>query len=315
MRRSVSKVLVLFGTFASFYFLASCSSLPQSAAAVVTEVTVTRTQASDSLKAGDEALRKHQWSQAENFYRLALLSYEAVDDLAGQCTVLDALGFLYLSVNELDAAGANWEQEAVLAAVAGDSKLTARALSNRGRYALATGKLTEAVAFFDQALAGRTSLDGAVVAVMLQAKAQALRAQDKLSEALTLLDEAAALNEKAKAWQEQASNLYLAASLQSKSGQTADALSRLAKALALDKRSENSDGIAADLLALATIHARGTAEEKALALAEAERSYRTALAGGMVAGVGKALKLLVETSAAVGDTARQNRFQELLNKL
>jgi len=92
-------------------------------------------------------------------------------------------------------------------------------------------------------------------------------------------------------------------------------LLRLTKALTLDKRSENTDGIAADLLAMATIHSRGTAEEKSLALAEAERSYRTALAGGLVPAVGKALKLLVEISAAVGDTARLKRFQDLLNKL
>jgi len=309
------RVLAQSSALAGILLLGSCSSLPASKAAVVAEVMVTRTQASDSLKSADEALRKRQLSQAENFYRLALLSYEAVDDLAGQCTVLDSLGFLYLSANKLDAAGAYWDQEAALAALVADAKLTARALANQGRYAQATGKPTEAVAFFDRALVGRASLDGAVVAVILQAKAQALRAQEKMSEALTLLDEAAALNEKAGAWQEQASNLFLAASLQSKSGQTADALLRLTKALTLDKRSENTDGIAADLLAMATIHSRGTAEEKSLALAEAERSYRTALAGGLVPAVGKALKLLVEISAAVGDTARLKRFQDLLNKL
>jgi tetratricopeptide (TPR) repeat protein len=300
---------------AVWLLMTACSSLPSSSVPVVTEITILRDQAAGYLTSGDEAVRNRQYSQAESFYRLALTSYESVDDLEGQCTALDSLGFLYLQVEKVEDAGRTWDHGAMLAKLTGQAKFTARATANQGRYALTKGNVTKAQVLFDLALADRATLDGAVVAVILQAKAMAYRAQNKPADALALLDEAAGLNEKAKAWQEQASNLYLSASVQSKEGKTPDALVRLEKALALDKRSENVDGIAADLLALATIRSRGTTAEKTQALSDAERSYRTALAANNLAGVGKALKLLVEVSTALDDKSRAARYQEQLGKL
>jgi len=295
-------------------FPLSCSSLPTGGAEP--EQTTVRTQALEFAKLGDESLRDRDYVKAEENYRLSLEANASVDSLDGMSQAYNSLGNLFLGLSRYDDADEAFSNAGTQAKLLGDRRLESLALSNRAKVSLARQKPDQALAQIDEAIALFKGEADASLAVMYHNRGVALKDLGKTGEAKSSLQQSLAINERLKTLRERAANHYVLASIASKESKTEDALAELLLALDLDKKAENSEGIAADLYALATLYGRKTARtDLETAWGYAERSFRVALASSDATAVERSLNQLVALSAGLGYQAEGAAYAALLEKL
>lgn len=240
--RSLSAAAVLaFLAAASF----SCSSAPK----VPPQVLTVRNEAGRLSQMGAKSLREGQIEAARDFYAEAYRLFTAADDDEGRIRALDGLGRVTPEGISL------WDQALRIAGESGREDLLALASLLKAeadlrsmeealvRGALESSRRAAAV------LSGRPS-DRARA---LRVYGSAAKALGLHQDALKALDEAASIDKKNRAYIEYASDRYLAASVHSKLGNYAAAITALQDALDYDRRAENSGGIASDYLALGIV--------------------------------------------------------------
>ena len=305
-------VLVLFFTLS--LVIAGCSSLPVSTAEP--EQTSIRSLALEYAKLGDESLKNRDYPKAEENYRLSLDANASVDSLDGMSQAYNSLGNLFLGLGRYADATNAFDNAKAQAKLLNDPRLTALALSNSAKVLLAQAKPEEALVLLDEALALVKGQEDAAVAVMHHNQGVAFKDLGRLDEAKTAIKQSLAINDKLKTLRERASNHYLLASIASKESKLEDALVELGSALELDKKAENSEGIAADLYALATLYGRKTeTSELQTAWGYAIRAFTVALAANDAASVERSLNQLVAFAAKLGYQAEGSKYAALLEKL
>jgi tetratricopeptide (TPR) repeat protein len=133
------------------------------------------------------------------------------------------------------------------------------------------------------------------------------------TEALSFYGKSLQINLSNKLNAEAASDYYMIASVHSKQGRFEEALKNAELALGLDKRVENSPGIAEDLYALGLISARKN--DLSAAFDFFQRSYLVSLAIGMTPELKKSLASLIATADALGRQSDAERYRKALADL
>lgn len=223
----------------------SCSSAPK----VPPQVLTVRNEAGRLNQMGAKSLREGQIEAARDFYAEAYRLFTAADDVEGRIRALDGLGRVTPEGVTL------WDQAMRIAGESGREDL------------MALASLLKAEA--DLRSEEEPALRGALETSRRAASALSARPSDRTralrvygsaakslglhQDALKALDEAASIDKKNRAYIEYASDRYLSASVHSKQGNYAAAVSALQDALDYDRRAENSGGIAGDYLALGIV--------------------------------------------------------------
>jgi tetratricopeptide (TPR) repeat protein len=285
-----------------------CSSAPKGAG----ESYAVRNKAAEYSKLADQALGRGEYDTAVKIYREALEADSSIDDVAGAAGIHASLGRAYLAAGLAAQAEKEFSSAIEYARISGARPAAALATAGLGELLYAKGDREGALARFEEAL-GLASGDEAAAAVALHDAATAKAALGREAEAEADLAKAAAINKKLKRPTELASNHYVLASIRSKAGDLAGAMSAILAALASDKKAENGPGIAQDLAAAASISAR--AGNKQEAYDYWTRSFDTALAANRPESVRKALVALSGLAAELGRAADAARYAELLSRL
>lgn len=248
----------------------ACSSAPPPP----TEINLRRNEASDQAAAGNTYYSQGLFAQALTFFQLALELNTAVDFQPGVIRSYHSIGKTFLALGKADEAEQAFHEARVLAASFSDPLLKAQAEFHFGELALARGQSEAALAQIERALSLLPSMTSPEAAVMLHGRGSALRqralerigqapgpgdtqAQAWLAEAYEVFAQARRLNETHKQVTEEASNLYMMASIRYRQRNWAEAQTLALLALEKDRAMENSLGIALDLRLLGILAAEG----------------------------------------------------------
>lgn len=285
-----------------------CSSAPKGAG----ESYAVRNKAAEYSKLADQALGRGEYDTAVKIYREALDADSSIDDVAGAAGIHASLGRAYLAAGLAAQAEREFSLAVEYARIAGARPAAALATAGLGELLYAKGDKEGALARFEEAL-GLAAGDEAAQAVALHDAATAKAALGREAEAEADLAKAAAINRKLKRPTELASNHYVLASIRSKAGDLAGAMSAILAALDSDKKAENGPGIAQDLAAAASISLR--AGDRQAAYDYWRRSFDTALAANRPESVRKALVALSGLASELGRGDDAARYADLLSRL
>ncbi|HVO38015.1 MAG TPA: tetratricopeptide repeat protein [Spirochaetia bacterium] len=309
--------------------IVSCSSAPPR----TDTVTDVKKEASQLAVAGESYFRQGRYDLALQFFSQALNGYTSVDDVNGalKCTV--SIGQVYLATDRVDEAAVMFTR----------ARERARALStplfidssiSLGELYLRKRENQKALEIFQDTLAasGAGAATGPAAApaqgppgaaapppgtltpeqrgVLYHDLGVAYKAAGDYSKALESLNRSLQLNLAARLSWQAAADYYMIASVHSKQEDYPAAARNAQAALDLDKKIENSPGIAQDLRALGLIaRKRG---DGSVAYDYFQRSYLVFSALGMKGEMRKALGDLAETADSLGLTADAQRYRALL---
>jgi len=270
-------------------------------------------QTVDYSRLGDESLKNHDYPQAINFYELALEINYSLDNLIGIAESQMALGNVAVAQKNFKEADRLYSRAWANGQASGNAVVMARIKSNMGKLALSQGQATEALAIFQAAkdLSGTNETE--LTAVIFHNMAVALDDLNRIDESVQYLKKALAINTGKKQLRESASNNYMLASISSRQGKYAEAITLMETALALDKQTEFSEGIAKDLFGLYSIHLKTGKEEPAYQYLS--RSFYVSLNTNDESAVRQALPLLKNLALKIGKTAEAVWWDEALVKL
>ncbi len=283
------------------------------------EVTIQRKQAVDFARQGDESLVSRNFTQAETYYNQSLEANWATDNLEGVIQAHFSLGLLYLGLGYADRADQEYADALETAGILGNAVMLADCKLNQAKVLLYRDQAAEALAVLDGAMVSiANDKDEVRKAGFLHNRGAALKVLGRLDEAKKALNEALAINLKLKALKEPAANLYLLAAIANKEEKSAEALKYLDQALVLDKKSENSEGIAKDLYAQSVILRKLNGPDGKPRLNEAwntlRRSFRVSLATNDEAATLRDLDQLIEMADTLGLPDQKASYQGMLTK-
>lgn len=279
MRRNVRlRVAVMLPVIA--LILAGCSSAPKPATAVFD----TKNRATQAIDAGNRYFDQGDYSKALQFFQNARDLSASIDDRSGMIEADDSIGKCYVALGQTDEAQSSLDEAAQIAAAIGDERLSLQNASDRASLALSTGDAQKALsllkAYDTSEMRKAYPSETAIILHMIGSSYAAL---GNYSDAVDFLKRAIAINSVPDPSKkslprsgidrerELATNHYVLASVYSRESDLQTALTEIQTALAVDKKIENSPGIAQDLFGL------GAILEKAGLSADAYDAYHRAL--------------------------------------
>jgi len=305
-------VLLALACLAALLAGGSCSSAPKKTDTVV----VARNRAVEATASGNSYYRQGRYDLALRFFTQALELNTSVDNLEGIVQSGNSLGKVSLALGDLDGA----EQLFMRAKEQSGSSRDLAALceGNLGEVAMRRGDYGKALAIFDSLLAGDTGKAGGGLAdeqraMLLHNRGTAYKNLGEGARAREDLLKSLALNLAAKRIEEAAADYYALASLDAKEGLLESAKQNAGLALSLDKKVENSLGIAKDLYALGVISSR--LDDTASAYDYFRRSYQVSTTLSMRADMQRALGELAVAAEALGRTEEAAQYRKTLAEL
>jgi tetratricopeptide (TPR) repeat protein len=282
--------LIVFGCCLLF----ACSSAPEQPK----ENTEKKIRAAEYTKAGNAYFNEGRYTQALQFFNLALNDNISVDNEAGIVQSYNSIGKVYMAAGYLDEAEQHFRTAVVRAETFQDPLLIARS------------KLEDAAALLDEAMRGIQEKDSARdLAIIYHNIGSVHKKRGMLEEALDYFRRALEINTDLEQYEEIASNHYMIASIHSKRGDYDAARGSIDLALSFDKRVENSIGIAKDLFA------RGMIEEKAgnddQAYMSYEKSFQVYQAMYLYRNAASVLPHLISVAERLGKDEEVRRYREL----
>jgi tetratricopeptide (TPR) repeat protein len=291
-------------------------------------VTDVKKEASEAAIAGENYFRQGRYDLALQFFSQALNDYTSVDDVNGALKCSVSIGQVYLATDRVDEAAGMFTR----------ARERARALStplfidssiSLGELYLRRDEHQKALEIFQDTLAASGA--GAAVPTDQPPRGSALpsgalspeqrgvlyhdigvayKAGGEYAKALEALNRSLQLNLGAKLSWQAAADYYMIASVYSKQEDYPAAARNAQAALDLDKKIENSPGIAQDLRALGLIaRKRG---DGATAYDYFQRSYLVFSTLGMKEETRKTLGDLADTADGLGLTADAQRYRAML---
>ncbi len=242
--------------------LAGCSTLPEQP----DEIRTSRDRADQYAEYGDNYYRRGQFTQARNFYVLALNMARSVESHEQSARLHNSIGQTWQAQGELGQARQQYLEAERIAIRAGNPRLEADSVNNLGKVLIDQGDHGESIDLFEKAieLLPEENEDARREAVIRHNLGTALAGINELDEARSQLEWARDTNERLNYRLELASNYYMLASIESRQGNFAAAYENARRALEFDRAMENTRGIMSDLRALSDISLRMNRREQAL---------------------------------------------------
>ncbi len=306
-RRSVAAIVLLTSLSAAMA-LASCSSAPKKASAVVT----VKNDAADYSKLADGFLAAGQYASALQYYGEALDANLSVDNIEGAIKSRGSLGRVHMALGSEADAEREFGDALEDARAFGKPGLVALCLSNLGELRWAAGESDAAEALFNEA-EPLASGDEAMAAVVAHNRGVAAMGRGDYELARNFVTKAAAANERARRWTELGSNRYTLASIANAVGDLPAAISWALEALKADKTAENAPGIGADLEALARLSRKSGSDEAAFDFYR--RAFGVWLSLNRAEEAERCLVALGELADSLGKESYALRYAELLERI
>ena len=233
------------------------------------ESVVKKNRAAEYADFGSKYYDETNYEQALDFFFLALKQNILIDNDKGIIESYNSIGKTYLAAGKTNSAEEYFLKAMEIAEAVNDTGLIARCTNNTGEIKLAEGDYEAAFETFEKAYGmiedpGKSD-DGAII---MHNMGVAAKRMGKFGEAQKYLLASLEYNTKKEKFKEMAADYYVLASIRSRQSEYQDALGYINKALDLDKRTENSVGIAKDLFA------KGTIQYKSGSLKEAYYTFK-----------------------------------------
>ena len=188
-----------------------------------------------------------------------------VDDMALMVRCGLSLGNVLLTLGQFDEAFAEWEEAVALAQRQGDRELLSVSRIFQARGKLVSGSVS-AQTVLDEVTREAANLrtDRLFIAFSWQVRGLALRELRSYREAEDAFKRSLDIHEKERYLENASFDWYTIASVRSLAGNTSGALQALESAIILDRRVENSWGLAANWRAVGDVHRRAGNNSEAI---------------------------------------------------
>lgn len=219
-------------------------------------------QGDRELKRGAYWYQKGCMRKAMNHFHAAHEHYSLIDREVGVARSLNGLANVYRQVGDQERTMLFYKAAVTVGRRCDDQSVVAQALANQAAVLIDAGDLSSAEVLLDEAkLLSRET--GPVFAMVLNHRAVLLMKVQRFDEAATLLDQAESLAGR-DGYNADATIRFTRGRLLMKTGDYMQAKQLFGQALALDRESGFSRGMAADLAAMAEIHEHLGEDEAAL---------------------------------------------------
>jgi tetratricopeptide (TPR) repeat protein len=241
--------------------LSSCSTAPKNTG----DVTTLRKSAEKGLESANKSAGQGNFINAQNllieYKRMAILA----DDPSLIIRICLSYGNVLLSLGKIDEAYAEWDQSIAEAQKMGDKELLSvtKIFKARGNLLLARAEAKSALEEVDREIVN-VKTNKLYIAYSWQTKGLAQRALNSYREAEDSIKKSLEIHEKEKALENASYDWYIIASIRSMSGNTTGALQALESAIKIDRRIENSFGLAANWRAVGDIYRKMGRNDDAL---------------------------------------------------
>jgi tetratricopeptide (TPR) repeat protein len=246
----MKKIIVI---FAASFFIFSCSSRPKNTG----DVNQIRAQTEKELALANREAGRGSYEVAQGLLEECKRKAILADDwgLIIRCGL--SLGNVLFSIGGNDAAFSEWEKAVQLAEKHGNKELLSVSKIYSARGALISGGAS-AQAVLDEVNreAANIKNDKLYLAFSWQAKGLAYRAMGSFREAENAVKQSLAIHENEKYLDNASYDWYTIASIRSMSGNSQGAIDALEEAVKLDRRIENSWGLAANWRAMGDVYRR-----------------------------------------------------------
>jgi len=242
----------------------SCSTAPKRP----TEIVVVRRQAEQELDLGNKATGQGEYDNALLLLTEAKRKAVSVDDVSLIIRVSLSCGNALLSMGRTSEAFAEWDTAIVEAQRLGNAELLSVSRIFRARGSLLTGRDT-ARSVLDLVTREQANIKNRYyLAFSWQVRGLAIRAIESYTEAENAIRRSLEINEKDRYLESASYDWYIIASIRSLAGNHNGAIQALEASMAIDRRIENSWGLAASWKAMGDIYAKmGRANEATAAYA------------------------------------------------
>jgi len=256
------------------FIFESCSSRPRNSG----DITVIRSQAESWLDTGNREAGKGNFQNALTILtetrRYAILADDPsliVRTRLSRGNVLYSLGFA-------DEAFAEWTEAVTEANRFGDIELLAVSRIYLARGNLVSGR-SQAQSIYDEVTHESANLrnSGAFIAFSWQVRGLALRSLSRWSEAEEAFKRSLDIHEKGRYLENASYDWFSIASIRSLSGNIQGALEALESSINIDRRIENSWGLAASYRAMGDVYQRAGRRQEAIAAYTRARAIYTAM--------------------------------------
>jgi tetratricopeptide (TPR) repeat protein len=254
--------------------LSSCSTAPKNSG----DVNVLRKSAEVGLESANKAAGQGNFINARDL----LMGYKKQAVLADDSSLLIRIclsyGNVLLSLGKTDEAYAELDQAVAEAQKLGDKELLSVTRIFRARGNLLSGKAS-AQSVLDEVNReiGNIKTNKLYIAYSWQTKGLAQRDLNSYTEAEASIKKSLEINEQEKALENASYDWYTIASIRSMAGNTAGALQALDSAIKIDRRIENSFGLAANWRAVGDIYRKMGKNDDALEAYKRSRAIYDAL--------------------------------------
>ncbi|MDR2965731.1 MAG: tetratricopeptide repeat protein [Treponema sp.] len=259
---------IFFIFLAALILSGSCSSAPKKPA----EIVVLRRQAEQELDLGNKAVVHGQYNNALLLLTEAKRKAVSVDDVSLVIRTSLSYGNLLLSMNRINEAFAEWDSAIAEAQRFGNTELLSVSRIFRAKGSLLTGRDT-ARNVLDLTIREQANIvkDRYYIAFSWQVRGLALRALESYTEAENSIRRGLEIHEKDRYLEDASYDWYIIASIRSLAGNYSGAIQALEEAIAIDRRIENSWGLAASWKALGDVYTKmGRSNEAASAHARSK---------------------------------------------
>jgi tetratricopeptide (TPR) repeat protein len=254
--------------------LGSCSTKPKSTG----DIYIMRSFAEKGLDSANKEIAKGNFNNAHSllieYKRMAILT----DDSSLISRICLSSGNALFNLDKTDDAFAEWEQAAYEAQRAKNPELLSASRIFKARGSLVSGRMG-AQAVLDEVNRESANIkkDVFLTAYSWQVKGFAYRALGSYKEAEDAMKQSLAIHEKEKSLENLSFDWYTIASIRSLANNTAGALQALETSIEIDRRIENSWGLAASYRAMGDVYRKTGRESEALEAYERAKSIYTAL--------------------------------------
>jgi tetratricopeptide (TPR) repeat protein len=252
----------------------ACSTAPKNNG----DVTTLRKSVEKGLESANKSAGQGNFANAQNL----LIEYKRMAILADDSSLIIrtclSYGNVLLSLDKIDEAYAEWDQAVAEAQTSGDKELLSVTKIFRARGNLLLGRATAQSALDEvNREIANVKTNKLFIAYSWQTKGLAQRALGSYLEAENSIKKSLEIHEKEKALENASYDWYTIASIRSLAGNTPGALQALESAIKIDRRIENSFGLAANWRAMGDVYRKMGRNEDALEAYKRARAIFEAL--------------------------------------
>jgi len=244
---------------------------------VTGDIYILRKAAEIGLESANKEVAKGNFANAENF----LIEYKRMAILADDPSLIIRIclsyGNVLLSLGKIDEAYAEWDNAVAEARKSGNKELLSMAKIFKARGDLLSERATSQSVVDEINNEIANVKNKLFIAYSWQTKGLAQRASGSYGEAEESIKKSLEIHEKEKALENASYDWYTIASIRSLTGNTAGALQALETAISYDRRIENSFGLAASWRAMGDIYRKTGRDDDALEAYKRSRAIFEAL--------------------------------------